>query len=63
MLHASLYVCLWAVVFSSAMADITRPLTVRFPARHYTRLGNEEILESLEGNLEISEVTAIQITE
>ena len=45
------------------MANITRPLTVRFPAFHYTRLGNEEILESLEGNLEISEVKAIQITE
>lgn len=45
------------------MANLTRPLTVRFPTRHYERLGNEKILESLEDNLEISEVKAIQITE
>ena len=45
------------------MADITRPLTVRFATRHYARLGHEEILESVEECLENSEVKAIQLTE
>ena len=45
------------------MADLTRPLTVRFATRHFLRLGHEEILESLEENLNGSDVKAIQITE
>ena len=52
MFHAFFYVCLCAVVISKTMADLTRPLTVRFATRHYARLGHEEILESLEENLE-----------
>ena len=53
-----LYIC-----FSKTMADLTRPLTVRFATRHYTRLGHEEILEGLEEILHKSEVKAIQVTE
>ena len=51
------------MVISKTMADLTRPLTVRFETRHYARLGHEEILESLEENLEKSDVQAIQLTE
>lgn len=45
------------------MSDLTRPLSVRFTTRHYSRLGHGEILESLEDTLELSDVKAIQITE
>ena len=63
MFHALLYVYCCGVVISKAMTDLTRPLTVRFETRHYARLGHEEILESLEENLESSEIKAIQLTE
>ena len=58
------FVCILLYIsFSKTMADLTRPLTVRFATRHYTRLGHEEILEGLEEILHKSEVKAIQVTE
>ena len=45
------------------MAELTRPLSVRFPTRHFSRLGLEEILTGLEECLDISKVKAIQMTE
>ena len=45
------------------MAELTRPLTVRFATRHFSRLGHDEALESLEETLNGSDVKAIQITE
>ena len=54
-----IYVCL----ISMMMAELTRPLTVRFATRHFSRLGHDEVLESLEETLNGSDVKAIQITE
>ena len=45
------------------MTELTRPLSVRFPTRHFSRLGHEEVLTGLEECLYISKVKAIQITE
>ena len=54
-----IYVCL----ISMMMAELTRPLTVRFATRHFSRLGHDEVLGSLEETLNGSDVKAIQITE
>ena len=45
------------------MSEFTRPLTVRFSSRVFSRLKHEEVLESLEENIDPSSVRAIQITE
>ena len=58
------FVCILLYIsFSKTMTVLTRPLTLRFATRHYTRLGHEEILESLEEIVPKSEVKAIQLTE
>ena len=50
-------------VLSVTMTELTRPLTVRFTTRHFSRLGHEEVLASVEENLNGADVKAIQITE
>ena len=55
-----MFICL-CVLYDNGR--LTRPLTVRFATRHFSRLGHEEILESLEESLNVSDVKAIQITE
>ena len=45
------------------MAEITRPLTVRFNSRQFSRLAHEEVLTSIEEIVDPVKVKAIQITE
>ena len=45
------------------MSELSRPLSVRINTRHFPRLSHDEVLESIEQRLDITEVKAIQITE
>ena len=45
------------------MSELTRPLTVRFNTRHFSRLAHDEVLSSIEEVADLAEVRAIQITE
>ena len=45
------------------MSEITRPLTVRFNTRHFSRLAHDEVMSSIEEVADLAEVKAIQITE
>ena len=45
------------------MSEITRPLTVRFNTRHFSRLVHDEVMSSIEEVADLAEVKAIQITE
>ena len=45
------------------MTEITRPLTVRFSSRQFSRLAHEEVLTSIEEIVDPDNVRAIQITE
>ena len=60
--HCS-FICVLVCIMSVNMSEFTRPLTVRFSSRGFTRLEHEEVLESLEENIDPSSVRAIQITE
>ena len=45
------------------MSELTRPLTVRFASRQFSRLGHDEVLNGIEQLINISLVKAVQITE
>ena len=57
------FICVLACIVSVNMNEFTRPLTVRFSSRGFSRLEHEEVLESLEEHIDPSSVRAIQITE
>ena len=45
------------------MSVITRPLTVRFNTRHFSRLAHDEVMSGIEDVVDLAEIKAIQITE
>ena len=45
------------------MSELSRPLSVRNNTRQFPRLSHDEVLESIEQHLDITEVNATQITE
>ena len=45
------------------MSELTRPMTVRFNTRQFSRLSHEEVLSSIESIVDPENVKAIQITE
>ena len=45
------------------MSELTRPMTVRFNTRHFSRLAHDEVVSSIEEVVDLAEVRAIQITE
>ena len=51
------------IVYWRVLCRFSRPLTVRFSSRGFSRLEHEEVLESLEDSIDTSLVKAIQITE
>ena len=61
--HIVRFLCLWMCIGSVNMSELTRPLTVRFPSRGFSRLEHSEVLESLEDSMEPTAIKAIQITE
>ena len=55
--------CLWmciGCIGSDNMNELTRPLSVRFSTRGFSRLEHEEVLEGLEEYIDPSSVKAIQ---